>query len=248
MRTSHPIATISYNSKAFLKAKLDELMRNYTIEFYFFIYHIAEKDEGSNHFHVWIAPNKMIDTMKLKEMFIEPDLSKPDKPLGCINFESSKESDAVLYFIHDPTYLQYKHQSREMHYTFADVVTPDDRTFERMKYKAMYESEFAEWKRRQEVLNEGLKRPADMILSGQIPLQQAGSLLALKKMTIYGLNRDGRKTHTPKDIKNVDIRGICDDAYCPECKQALSEEFIDKDCPYCGCSLNWEIYKSVNDL
>ena len=49
------------------------------------------------------------------------------------------------------------------------------------------------------------------------------------QMTIYDFLPD------PNKVYGVDIRGICDDAYCPKCGTEL-DEFRYKDCdkcPYC---------------
>ena len=197
MRTSKPLATISYNTPQFLDIKLKELMKIHKVEFYFYIYHMAEKDESKNHIHLWLSPNKVLDTMDLQEFFIEPDINNPTKPFKVQPFRSSVMADALLYFLHDPTYLQFKQQSREYHYTLQDIKSPDKDTIEEYYRQAWYDSDFAEWRRRRELLQVGLKYPADMILSGQIPLQQANALLALSKMTHYGLYRNGRETHSP---------------------------------------------------
>ena len=114
-----PIATISYNSDEFLQAKLDELMRNKVISAYFWVNHFAEEDERKNHKHLWLKPNRRIDTMELQQYFIEPFTDARLKPLGCIDFVSSKIDDALLYFAHWKSYLAYKHQSRRYHYDWS---------------------------------------------------------------------------------------------------------------------------------
>lgn len=47
----------------------------------------------------------------------------------------------------------------------------------------------------------------------------------------------------------VDIRGLCDDAYCPECGVCL-DDFEYKDCekcPYCGLRIDWTPWHRLND-
>ena len=48
--------------------------------------------------------------------------------------------------------------------------------------------------------------------------------------------------------KKVDIKGICDDAYCPECNCSLDEyKYLDQDCPYCHTRLDWAPWHRKND-
>ena len=81
MRTSKPVATISYNTQPFLDAKLLELVRNKKIQDFVYIYHLAEEDEKKNHCHLYIEPNTLIDTMDIQEFLKEEDPQKPGKPL-----------------------------------------------------------------------------------------------------------------------------------------------------------------------
>ena len=50
-------------------------------------------------------------------------------------------------------------------------------------------------------------------------------------------------------IYPLDIRGICDDAYCPQCDMGIDEfKFMDcKRCPHCGCLISWEPWHRAND-
>lgn len=57
MRTSKPISTISYNTLPFLKEKLDDLVNNQVLEFYFFIWHHAEDDEAGKKITVTFTHN-----------------------------------------------------------------------------------------------------------------------------------------------------------------------------------------------
>jgi len=48
--------------------------------------------------------------------------------------------------------------------------------------------------------------------------------------------------------RSVNLKGIMDDPYCPDCDTALSDPDIDaKCCPVCGCLLDWKIYHIIND-
>ena len=47
----------------------------------------------------------------------------------------------------------------------------------------------------------------------------------------------------------VDIKGLCDDAYCPRCNVCLDEiRFLDCElCPYCGLRIDWGPWHHFND-
>ena len=55
----------------------------------------------------------------------------------------------------------------------------------------------------------------------------------------------------PKEekIHPVDIMGICDDAYCPECHSSLDEtKWMDCErCPWCGIRIDWRPWHRMND-
>lgn len=62
----------------------------------------------------------IIPTGNTQETALGPVLEKI-KPLKMIGFRPSKESDWILYGIHDPTYLAEKGLSRNIHYSFDDI-------------------------------------------------------------------------------------------------------------------------------
>lgn len=202
MRTSKPISTISYNSLGFLKGKLEELERNHTISSWFFIWHHAESDEKKHHCHVWLCPNKLVDTMVLKDMFRELDPVNPDKkPLGVIDFVSSQIDDAILYDAHYTPYLAFKGESREYQYSFDDFVVSDEDWFEDKVYHALHGSEFAQRSKVLNALADGVK-PAELITSGMVPLQMAGSIRAFMQMRGLSGNelfRNGHDNHEVND-------------------------------------------------
>lgn len=55
--------------------------------------------------------------------------------------------------------------------------------------------------------------------------------------------------HELNKVHSVDIKGLCDDAYCPVCgyefKDWLGE--VDIDCPECKTRLDWTIWHKIND-
>ena len=96
MRTSKPIATISYNTVDFSEQKLAGVASESFRTFYFFIYHIAEEDE-KDHIHLYIEPNTRIDTMDLQEFLEEPDPKNIQKPLRPLPFRACRNLDEWIF-------------------------------------------------------------------------------------------------------------------------------------------------------
>lgn len=142
MNTQKPISTISYNTVGFLKSTLDELYKNKIISFYMFVTHIGEIDETTgldekDHIHLFVIPNRKLNTMDLGEFFIE---SVPNnKPLKCINWVSSQSDDFILYGLHDEAYLLTKFETRQYHYTYDEFISSDKDDFDRL-YKMAFNS------------------------------------------------------------------------------------------------------------
>lgn len=111
MATQKPISTISYNTEAFLKEKLDAWISAHIIQAYQYIKHKGE-DGDKDHIHVRIEPNKKLDPMDLLEALREFQQGN-DKPLGCRPFRPSKEEDWILYAVHDEQYLKLKYGGGE---------------------------------------------------------------------------------------------------------------------------------------
>lgn len=128
MRTSKPISTISYNSESFLKSKIEYWKSLGLIEFAMWIKHDPEQDEKKAHYHVFMKPAKLLQTMDLENDSQEIDPLYPDKPLKMISFRVSQESDWLLYSIHDPAYLMEKGMSRDFCYDISDVQSTCDDT------------------------------------------------------------------------------------------------------------------------
>lgn len=204
MRTSKPIATISYNTQEFLVHKLEELIANKKISDYMFINHFAEEDERKNHIHLWIKPNRLLDTMDIQRFLMELDPKNPEKPLKCIDFRASKTDDWILYCQHYAPYLASKGESREYHYSKDDFVAHDEDTFEDLYYHAFKGSD---WARRFQVLEQlasGKIKPTELILNGSVPLNLATQLNAFEFMkNKYGLERGTHSNHEePEDEGN----------------------------------------------
>ena len=128
MRTSKPISTISYNTEEFLKGKVEYWKGLGLIEFGMWIKHKPDEDNKKDHFHVFLKPAKLIQTMDLEMDSCELDPNNPDKPLKMIGFRVSKENDWVLYGLHDKEYLASKGMTRNIHYDLSDIKSTDSDT------------------------------------------------------------------------------------------------------------------------
>jgi len=108
--------------------KLNELVQAKKVSFWSYIKHLPEDDEGGKkeHMHVYIEPSKMIQTDEIREFLKEYDPEHPDKPKGCLKFNSSKFDSWYMYALHDSRYLASKGQSRKYHYMHDDIVASDD--------------------------------------------------------------------------------------------------------------------------
>ena len=128
MATQKPISTISYNTEAFLKEKLDTWIEAHIIQAYQYICHKGE-DGDKDHIHVRIEPNKRLDAMDLQEQLREYQMGK-EKPLGVRPFRPSKEEDWFLYAVHDKDYLKLKYgggeKGEKLPYKWQDIKAPED--------------------------------------------------------------------------------------------------------------------------
>lgn len=127
MATQKPISTISYNTEAFLKERLEAWMTAHIIQAYQYISHKGE-DGDKDHIHLRIEPNKKLDPMDLSEQLREFQIGK-DKPLCCRPFRPSKEEDWILYAVHDPDYLKVKYgggeRGEKLPYKWQDIQVPE---------------------------------------------------------------------------------------------------------------------------
>lgn len=197
MKTSKPFATISYNTEAFLKLKLDELCLAHNIEFATFVKHFAEADERKDHIHLYVVPSGQIDTEAFRKVFEELDPLNPLKPLRCLPCKKSKFDDWYLYAVHDKQYLASKGQSRQFHYTFEDLYATDE-DFLIEEYHTIDRSRFNGVSRLVEAVEQG-KSFEDCVINGMVPLQQFVGYEKAYNAINYGLCRNGRKTHSPTD-------------------------------------------------
>lgn len=182
MRTSKPISTISYNSDAFLTQKLEEMVKAHTISDWMFIHHIAEADEAKDHTHLWIKPNKLVDSMAIQDYLREYDPTHPDKPLKCTDFRYSDTDDWILYGMHLEPYLKSKGLERQYHYTPYDFRYHDEDTFNENLNHALKGSSWAE--RMQLVAQLQLSEfdPVDLVKSGRVPIQMSSAIRAFSQL------------------------------------------------------------------
>lgn len=203
MRTSKPIASISYNDPAFLRLKLEELRRAGRISEWYFIKHKAESDEKKDHIHVYVQPSKMLQTDDLIKEFAQPDPAKPDKVLTCPRWVSSKFGDWYLYAIHDLAYLTSKGQSRQYAYTRDDVQAFNEDALDESIREIDLTSVNAV-RRMMDAQQSGVTF-AQFFSRGGVPIngirsyEEAWELL--RGETTY---RAGRRTHTPAGSPDVD--------------------------------------------
>lgn len=126
--TEQAISTISYNTEPFLVDVLKELIASHIIQSYQYIKHKGE-DGDKDHIHLRVVPNKRIDMMDLTEKFKEY-VPNNKKPLCVRDWHKSKESDWILYAVHDKDYLIQKYGTEyvdreKIPYKWEDIKVSD---------------------------------------------------------------------------------------------------------------------------
>jgi len=206
MRTSKPFSMISYNTDAFLQEKLNELRQVGLIQFWAFIEHLPEADERKAHKHLYIIPQKLIDTQRIEKALQEIDLTDiTAKPLGAIFPQSSKFDDWYLYGLHDKKYLAYKGQKRKYHYNDNAFVVSCQDTFQELKNLIDY----TEINRLSLIVEkaENGESLADIIKTSNIPLQLIGQVRQLYHIIVgpFETYRNGRASHQKVDPETGEI-------------------------------------------
>ena len=117
--TSKPISTISYNTEGFLLGVLGRLTSSCTVSDWHYIKHIGE-DGDKDHIHLWMQPNKSVDLMCIRDMFVEPVVG--GRPLGVMPLQHSELYHWWLYGLHDRAYLRTKRGGDgKLPYSLADM-------------------------------------------------------------------------------------------------------------------------------
>lgn len=198
MKTRKTISTISFNTPAFLRLKLEELRKAKIITVWFFISHQPEEDEKKAHIHLWILPSKTIQTDDLITEFYEKDPDPKQKiPLKCLSFQPCNSfADWYLYALHDPAYLLRKGQKRKYRYSDSDIVCSDRDELERL-VSEIDMTEGSAIGRLLDALNDGISF-TEYIKRGSVPLQQFSQYKAAWDFLVEsGTFRNGRTTHSP---------------------------------------------------
>lgn len=185
MRTSKPISTISYNTPEYLKAKIEQWKNKGLIEYAMWIQHEPEEDEKKPHFHVFLKPAQLLQTMDLELDSMEVDPQNIDKPLKMISFRISKEDDWLLYSLHDRSYLLEKGLTRQYAYDLDDVQRTCDDTFSDI-VSHVHDSRKGKLETRiYDCVKMGMKWH-DIVGSGLIPLRyMAGAKIMYDALTYY---------------------------------------------------------------
>lgn len=177
MNTRRPISTISYNSEVHLRKVLDYLLRHKIIEYWCYICHKGEFNETvgeyeKDHIHLFVIPNRTINTVDLGEYFIEEDDRIGAPPRKCIRWCTSVEDDWILYSMHDELYLASKFEVKQYHYTVGVFVTSDKEQFMRSYRHAFESSGYARARNIYSYFNAG-GRLLDLMESGLVTPQTA---------------------------------------------------------------------------
>lgn len=200
MRTAKPISTISYNTEAFLHNKLQELYDNDIIEFYCYIHHDPEDDECNlkEHFHVYVEPNKLIDTKAFRHFFNEDDPYNKI-PKKCLKFDRSKVGDWMYYGLHDEEYLASKDMERVYHYKFENFVSSDSDDL-LYKFKTIDMTDLSPYKGIKEAIKSGLTFQ-EYFRKGTVPLNQISNVQAAWNLLKNPSGKTKRANHAGHDSK-----------------------------------------------
>lgn len=223
MKTSKPISTISYNSPNFLRNKIEEWKKKGLIEFGMWIKHFPDEDNKKVHYHVYLKPAKLIQTMDLEEdsceipkLYDDKGLPMPVnenagsalmlsdiKPLKMIGFRNSKEDDWILYGIHDPTYLAEKGLTRNHHYTFSDIESTCKETLLDMITHLVDNRKGRLEVRLFDLINMGLSWK-EIVTTGIVPMKQMHNAFLFYKAITSQLFEDYRDSKPKEQYVDVD--------------------------------------------
>ncbi len=131
--TQKPVSTISYNTEAYLIELLNRLKSGRIINYALCIKHQGEEEinyvtgeitKDKDHWHIYLDLAKRIELLDLKKEFNETDINN-NKPLGCMNFQSSKVGHWIGYAIHLYDYLiiYSPNELDKISYSLKDIKT-----------------------------------------------------------------------------------------------------------------------------
>lgn len=200
MITRSNVSTISYNTDDFLIYKLNELIKNQSIEFWAFINHIPEEDETKAHKHLFLIPSGTINTFDLTDFLRELDIENPMlPPLGTIFWKHSKFVDWYLYALHDIDYLASKGESRKYHYNKFEFYVSESDYFNELIHSCDF-SQYNKHKKLRDAVQSDVSF-RDLFANGFIPVQQIGQYSLAYNLLKYGdmfydkTERNGREGH-----------------------------------------------------
>lgn len=236
MKTSRPIATISWNSPAYLEKVCKELQTSKIVSFWCYILHLGEDDEGGkkNHIHLYMEPARCIQTLDLKELFNEPDPAHK-KPLGCLDFRPSKFSDWYWYALHDEAYLLSKGLERKYHYNPDSIVnsSPDEMQYRIGTIEPIGSVVVDRIKR----LGEAGKSFDDMILSGAIPpgnIRNCERIFSAWEMLVGREKKAGLRDSAGKSLAGRLVVGNVAPANLATTTPARENDDLSPDLPFDG--------------
>lgn len=183
MGTKKPIATVSFNTEEHLRRVLDGLVKAGVLSDWLYIKHMAEAEEKKEHFHVWMAPNRIVEKNSIRDAFKEIDVTNPTaKPLGCIAVDNSKIDDWVLYALHDEAYLLSKFvETKKYRYSPDDIVGSSEAFKEQAVRHALEESDWVKERKKIKLICDAIEsgQTSQLYKSGVVSLGQANNLRAL---------------------------------------------------------------------
>ena len=218
MTTNKPFSTISYNSVAFLTHKLDTFVQDGYISFYAMYPHKGEGDEGGkkDHIHLYIEPNKKIDTQSLFTEFEEIDiplvkfaeLDPHEQKLHILKCMPARTSSGkfdhwYMYSQHNPQYLKAKNLVKKFFYKAEDCITNDE-DYLNFLVQQIEPIPLTPYQAIREAIESGLAFH-EFIAKGQIPITLIHAYSKAYDLTlksIYDERRATGQTYNPYDAQN----------------------------------------------
>lgn len=197
MKTRLPFSTISYNTRAFLEGKLNDLVRSRVLSEWYAIEHKGEDDEAGKkpHFHVLMIPARGIQTDDVRQELIEYDPQHPDQPRKCLFCKFSKFGHWYLYGLHDKAYLAAHQQSRRYHYRHEDFFGSDLDCFNARVREVDIVGELGAFKQMEAAIDQGFTFE-QFFRQGRVPVSQVNAYeKAWQLMLATHTDRGGRPGH-----------------------------------------------------
>lgn len=273
--TSKPMSTISYNTEVFLKEKLDLWIEQHILQSYMYICHKGE-DGDKDHIHLRVTPNKSLDFMNLSDELKEFD-PMHDKPKGVRDWRASKEEDWILYAIHQSQYMKMKYavdKGEKLPYKWEDIKHSDTIDVEVGFIRAMAALDHLAPSIANRIMSG--ETPYQLISKGESvfmvnalinslshreynelieQIRKKDKLIGQFDSFVHSLgyrweeDSEGKLIFVGEQISMlpIDVRGLCDDPYCPSCGKALNDDDADMPCKWCGCQIDWCRWHKMND-